>query len=71
MICNDEIVSSVRVWWLTEQIQILLNLLNLLFFNTLLPLTLLPVTCKHVPVHATYLHTAELTKENQDLSEYN
>jgi len=40
----------------TEQIQVLLNMLNLLFSNTLLPLTSLPVTCKHVPLHATSLY---------------
>ena len=40
----------------TEQIQVLLNMLNFLFSNTLLPLTSLPVTCKHVPLHATSLY---------------
>jgi len=40
----------------TEQIQVLLDMLNLLFSNTLLPLTSSPVTCKHVPLHATSLY---------------
>ena len=47
----------------TKQIQILLNMFNLLFSNTLLPLTSWPITCKHVPLHATCLHIGELTKQ--------
>ena len=47
----------------TKQIQILLNMFNLFFSNTLLPLTSWPVTCKHVPLHATCLHIGELTKQ--------
>jgi hypothetical protein len=47
----------------TKQIQTLLNMFNLFFSNTLLPLTSWPVTCKHVPLHATCLHIGELTKQ--------
>jgi len=39
----------------TEQIQVLVNLLNFLFSNNLLPLTSSPLDCQHAPFQATFL----------------